>query len=485
MDETNPREELYNQFKASLKEPVSERYFPEDELVEIFDYAGDVADDYAQFEVLFCAARLYPDSQQLLDRKALFYLDTTESDENPESPTAIAFVADNPDMSSPLMDITRLQVNHPEKPVEALNFFLEQYDTLGDEEIIRLIDLACDLGQYDWVIQNLDTLRRKTPYAPTLLYELMNRATEAEDFRTVVKVTEELIESEPFASGYWATQFRAYAKLGMEAEARSSFEYAKDLATGDEDTISFLADVILECAPFLTDEGLEMVNDFLATHPDNYRIFTARGAMMINKERYAELEKDLVEHVAKYGVNAQSLRHLFLIAHEGAGKLFADELKRGNGVFQPGEIDELVDNLHMNSNHVGMNELMTALDSVMDDTMSLPLAHYWIEALYNLGDYSKVLKIFMQYKPDDVLSFLSFPPRGTAFWLIVLLSMIRLNQAPFLFFDIQKLRRAVIEGMEHGPMPVKMTYIPVLELIDKLMEHPVSDREYWIKQRFF
>ena len=36
-DESNPREELYRNFLKSLKEPATERFFDEDELVEIFD----------------------------------------------------------------------------------------------------------------------------------------------------------------------------------------------------------------------------------------------------------------------------------------------------------------------------------------------------------------------------------------------------------------------------------------------------------------
>ena len=60
MNEDNPRKELYNKFKASLCQPVAERFFDEDELVELYDYAGDINDDYVQMEVLFCGARLYP-----------------------------------------------------------------------------------------------------------------------------------------------------------------------------------------------------------------------------------------------------------------------------------------------------------------------------------------------------------------------------------------------------------------------------------------
>lgn len=47
-NDMNPREELYRRFKESLTHPVLDRFFDEDELVDIYDYAGDMDDDYVQ-----------------------------------------------------------------------------------------------------------------------------------------------------------------------------------------------------------------------------------------------------------------------------------------------------------------------------------------------------------------------------------------------------------------------------------------------------
>ena len=54
------RDDLYRRFRESLSKPITERFFDEDELVDIFDYAGDIDDAYARVEVLCCGARLYP-----------------------------------------------------------------------------------------------------------------------------------------------------------------------------------------------------------------------------------------------------------------------------------------------------------------------------------------------------------------------------------------------------------------------------------------
>ena len=67
---SNPNEELARRFRADLGRPISERYYSEDELVSIFDYSGDRGDDYLRTEALLLGARLYPDSPELLQRRA-------------------------------------------------------------------------------------------------------------------------------------------------------------------------------------------------------------------------------------------------------------------------------------------------------------------------------------------------------------------------------------------------------------------------------
>ena len=213
-DDENPREELYQRFRESLRRPVSERFFDEDELVEVYDYAGDLNDDYVQMEVLFCGARLYPESQALSERRALLYLDTSIDDSDTPSPAAGEYINDNIDTFSPIFDIVRLETEQPSEPKEALEFLLTQYGTFNDEEMIRFCDLALDLGQYDWLKKNLERLKTKTDNKDIIHFEMMNAADENGDNDFMARMAEELIESEPFNVGYWHRLFRAQARAG-------------------------------------------------------------------------------------------------------------------------------------------------------------------------------------------------------------------------------------------------------------------------------
>lgn len=78
-DEESRLEELYNRFRNSLTEPISERYFEEDELAALYDLAHDRDDNYVMLEVLLCGARLYPDSRLLAEKRLTWYMDSLVS----------------------------------------------------------------------------------------------------------------------------------------------------------------------------------------------------------------------------------------------------------------------------------------------------------------------------------------------------------------------------------------------------------------------
>lgn len=269
-NETNPREELYNRFKEALRQPVGERFFDEDELVEIYDYAGDRDDDYVQLEVLLCGVRLYPESVPLTERKALLYLDTTDDRTSERTKAAENFLKDNPEVSSTIFDIARLEINPPTNAPDALEYQLSQHDTFNDEEIIRFVDLAIDLDAYAWLIENFDRISDKVPYKPSLLYEIAREADDRNDNETLIRMADALIELEPFTATYWMMLLRGQARLDRNDEARQTFEYAKALAGDAPDAVMALVDIVYHNAPYLLRELVEPMKRLVADHPDDF-----------------------------------------------------------------------------------------------------------------------------------------------------------------------------------------------------------------------
>lgn len=191
--EEQETERLYQRFKQSLSDREDMPFFDEDDLVAIYDYAGDYDDDYIRLEVLFYAARYYPDSMPLSDRRAIYY--QTYSDDMRDS-----YLFDNTAQESLIMNILRLRALNPqgEEARRLLDGIVERFDNMDDEEVIQLADAASAIGQVEWLIDRIDVLRGKTDYLATLLYEMDVVFEMNNRYDLSRKVLEELTMIEPF-----------------------------------------------------------------------------------------------------------------------------------------------------------------------------------------------------------------------------------------------------------------------------------------------
>ncbi|MDO4319861.1 MAG: hypothetical protein Q4C34_04725 [Bacteroidales bacterium] len=217
----DPRRELCDRFRADLSKPLSERYYSEDDLIEIFDYAGDVNDDYLRAEALMLGARLYPDSSELTERRAIFYMFFDEQ-------VFRKYLADHSETHTPMWEILRLNLLTPgtDETRSELETFLDNAGDLGDEEIIQFVQLASTLKLNEWLYQNVDRLRSHCSYLPTLLYELAVNAEMADDYEQAAQFLNELTEIEPYNSDYWTMLATDYLLLGRKADAATAVDYA-------------------------------------------------------------------------------------------------------------------------------------------------------------------------------------------------------------------------------------------------------------------
>ncbi len=193
------REELCSRFRQSLASPNdSSHYFDEDELIEIFDYAGDLNDDYLRWEAMLCAARYYPDSAAMKQRRALLYY--TFGDD-----LISKYLSDNSAQHGVLWDISRARAANQRgaKAEAALDRILADYDEFDDEEVIQLVDLATSLNQTNWLLSRLDSLRNHVTYLPTLLYEIAVMLELEKRYSEAIKLLEELTDLEPYNEQYW------------------------------------------------------------------------------------------------------------------------------------------------------------------------------------------------------------------------------------------------------------------------------------------
>lgn len=216
----NSRRELYERFLADLAKDRRMMFYDLDDLIELYDYANDSQDKYVAMEVLFCGERLYPESVELAERRALFYFGYDEQ-------AAVSAVKTLPDTSL-IKQLLTIRLNHtaPEEAAVLLEAALAERSEFTDEEIIQFAETAEALGMYEWLLEHKQAVCSHTDYPQTFIYELTQIAMER-DPETAIKLLEELTMMEPFAVDFWLTMSQIYVGyLGKPDKALSALEYA-------------------------------------------------------------------------------------------------------------------------------------------------------------------------------------------------------------------------------------------------------------------
>lgn len=478
-NDNNPREELYRRFRKALTRPVGERFFDEDELIDIYDYAGDYNDDYVQLEVLLCGARLYPESERLAERKALLYLDTTDDETDERTKAAQQYLADNPEASSILFDIARMEVNPPQNPEEALEFLLNQYSEFDDEEIIRFVDLAVDLDCYKWLIANFESISAKVPYKPSFQYEVAREADKAGDNETLIRLADALIETEPFAPAYWLMLLRGQCRLARHDDARQTFEYARALAEDDQETLFALIDIAYNFEPELLRDLIEPLKRLATANPDEFYIVESLCAIY-NKLNYNEavVRKTLRDFLLVHPENATALAQYLNLnvpdKIEIINKFFEST---DSGALADADYDTLSHTLCSHGDFAAAEIVLARCLNInnCDDPFQLSRI---IEVEIHLAHYGQVIEVC---KNNALMldGLVHDPLHGPAAVYALAVSLIKTghyNQALSYVKSLQPFYEGAIKMV---PLPVRMTIRCLLTFIDKIERHPAEETMYW------
>lgn len=281
-------------------------FYDEGDLVEIFDYAGDQNDDATRTEVIAMAARLYPDSDALKVRKAFYYFYIERED------MAQALVEGQHERH-PMWDILSLRLDEPEgeELEQRLQLLLTDYPKMDDETLIQLVDAANTLNRLDWVIANIEGLKKKTNYTPTLLYEVAVMSSMAGDSDTVIRLVDELTAIEPFYAPYWIMLARAYGDKEQYDEALNAVDYA--LAIDGELTEALAVKVQLMLLKEMNvEELLPQLRRKAEEDPSNMMLVRTLG---------------LAEHSVSGSVASNALYEEYLAKNPGARELLQSYLE--------------------------------------------------------------------------------------------------------------------------------------------------------------
>lgn len=278
-DNNDSRAKLYEEFRRAVTAPdARSAFFDEGDLIELFDYAGDQGDDSVRTEVLAMASRLYPDSDDLKIRKAFYYFQM-------ESIEMCRAIVSGQHGDGALWDVLKLRLDPPSSvdAERALDEVFAKYDTLGDEEVIQIINLANAVKRLDWAVTHIDGFRTKTSYMPTCLYEIAVLSSLNGDSETVLKMTEELTRIEPFTEVYWLMMARAHADLMQVDEALSAVDYALAITPDSQEAILLRAQ-LKALNDQIDDTIFDELKRLVDEDPDNESIVKTLGVLFLSQD---------------------------------------------------------------------------------------------------------------------------------------------------------------------------------------------------------
>ena len=418
------RSQLYDRFREALVKPVSERFFDEDELVEIFDYAGDVSDDYVRAEVLFCGERLYPESDELRVRRSILYAECM-----PSSDAFTDYVRDNAEGGESIIwKMEKILDDFPDAAgaEAALDELLGMKEAFEDEEMIRLVKLARGLGRTDWLLSRAERLRARAGYLPVLLYEMGWTFMDSDDLEHAAPFFEELTRLEPFEATYWAFSFSVLARLGRFDEAREAFEFACSLEIHDPETAVLMATPVGEHLADLRPQAVELLERSLRRTPDYYRAVEALATLYVAEGKKAEASGVLRD----YAGIAPRIRETALLAIDLGldcfDELFSAFMDATNGTgYTSEEVVRCLYGMFEARRYDDVRRLIVAYARYAGAVNDLKVLY--AEASFLVGDYSACLDIYSD--AATVLALVVMPARGARAALIYHTSLVALGRS--------------------------------------------------------
>lgn len=311
MDE-NPdeRKNLYDRFRQDITKSSSSVYYDEDDLIEIFDYAGDVGDDFVRMEVLLTGSRICPDSEALAVRRGYFYY-SMGNDEG------AVIISEKDHKPSVLWDILALRIKSPDKAeaMETLTWIVEKAEEFDDESVIQLADVASALDVYDWLKENRSLIQQKCSYPQTLLYEISIVAEINGDFEYAASMIEELTMIEPFNVSYWEALAKEYLNCGKFEKTLTAVDYALAIDPSSEKSKLIKAQALYNTKKDV-EEAERMLQEYIKNNPEDAFPSQLLAAMYIENSRRDEACEVLSEY-SSFHPDDRSVIDLLLLLNPG------------------------------------------------------------------------------------------------------------------------------------------------------------------------
>lgn len=315
MAEDDYIQQLYEQFLADVKGGLSLAHYERDDLLEIYDYACDVYDDYGRLNALMLGARDYPNDRELRERKAYYLYDVGDTK------GALA-VLEEIKAPSFLKELLKLRAGEPdaEEAATQLSILLssQRKGALNDEEVIKLIETASDLKLYDWLEAQYDTIKQCAEFPDTVMYEISDVAEQSERYSFAIRALEDLTADQPLNEEYWLLLAELYAdNCDNPDKALEAVDYALAINPRSREGLMIKARMLLE-ADLGNQEAYRILDSLMAEDAEDVRPLVIKAVALNQSGSREEAVGELKYHMNSHADSLMTLQHLLSIADDAS-----------------------------------------------------------------------------------------------------------------------------------------------------------------------
>lgn len=384
---------LYQQFRRDLTKGEIPSDYDENDLIEIYDFASDNGDEYIQLSVLLSAARIYPESEELSQRRGYYFYDRVSLGQGALDMAAVHKT------DSALWAILWELVQMPQRqydPEEAFDAILNRYSDYDDETIIQLVGACCYTNLYGWLKKRKNDIQKRCLYPDTFLYELSEEAHIRGDNSYAVELLEELTRMVPFNASYWVLLSQCYFDLDDKVNALSAVDYALAIDAKSTSALTQKMIVLFNMKGGVDEAiriGADIIKDVTFDFDLLYQYVFMLSSISEHKRDAAEL---MSEYIHRFPDNKDLIDHLLEIGFEDLNRKALDQYFRYDAS-ESVWMEWAKEYLELGSYEVCRDILM----SYLTNSGSLPEWTALLEALYRLGDYRLICRLHDIYMVSD------------------------------------------------------------------------------------
>ena len=283
---------LHASFIEAMESNRNYTSFSEDDLIDIFDYACNISDEYIITEVIIAGERCFPESKELLKRKALMYHRLGQDD------ACIAVI--NQFLPDSFLNLI-IEAKKEQSISSWLPLFKEHLcriksGTIEDGDIIFTVDFFDSLNHIDILTSCANELSRISEYPSTIFNELFHLLWEKGYYKEASEFGRKLTEIEPFNALAWTELADLYnVNLGSIEEALECADFALAIDPNHVGALMVASSALYESKP---EKSREIVAEIMKIAPNDPMSYYSRAILNINDGNVDQGVNDIIKAIS-------------------------------------------------------------------------------------------------------------------------------------------------------------------------------------------